>query len=271
MPELPEVETTRRGIAPLITGRRVLRVTVHEPRLRWRVSTRLAHILPGQTLRSVGRRGKYLLLGTERGSLLVHLGMSGSLRVADCSTPPGQYDHVEIELDDGSCLRLRDPRRFGALRWTERDPAVHPLLRHLGPEPLGEAFTPDYLYRVTRGRRVAVRDLLLNGRVVAGLGNIYANEALFEAAILPTRPAGRLTRAQCTRLVDAIRATLTRALAAGGTTLRDFRNGCDEPGYFQLALKVYGKEGAPCPRCHRPIRARWVGQRRAFYCSRCQT
>jgi formamidopyrimidine-DNA glycosylase len=271
MPELPEVETTRRGIAPLIAGRRVVRVTVREPRLRWRIPARLPRLLPGQTIRTVGRRGKYLLLGTERGTLIAHLGMSGSLRVADCSTPPGQYDHVEIAFDDGHCLRLRDPRRFGALLWTGRDPATHPLLRHLGPEPLGEAFTPEYLYQITRGRRVAVRDLLLNGRVVAGLGNIYANEALFAAGIRPARPAGRLRRADCVRLVEAIRVTLGRALAAGGTTLRDFRNGWDEPGYFQLELKVYGRAGEPCPRCRHPIRARRIGQRRAFYCPRCQS
>lgn len=270
MPELPEVETTRRGIAPLISGQRVVRVTVREPRLRWRVPARLVRELPGQTIRTVTRRGKYLLLGTPRGTAIVHLGMSGSLRLTACASPPGKYDHVDIAFAGGRCLRLRDPRRFGVLTWTTGDPARHRLLKDLGPEPLDAAFTPDYLYRVTRGRRRAVRDLLLDGRVVAGLGNIYANEALFEAGICPTRPAGRLTRRDCARLVPAIRATLQRALAAGGTTLRDFRNGHDKPGYFQLKLKVYGRAAQPCPVCGRPVRAQRIGQRRAFYCPRCQ-
>ncbi len=271
MPELPEVETTRRGIAPLVTDKRVARVTVREPRLRQRVPVRLVRELRGQAIREVARRGKYLLLGTAGGTAIVHLGMSGSLRVTTCETPPGKYDHVDIVFTDGRCLRLRDPRRFGTLAWTLADPQSHPLLRYLGPEPLGDAFTTDYLYRVTRGRRLAIRDLLLNGRVVAGLGNIYANEALFEAGIRPTRPAGRLTRTDCTRLVPAIRATLERALAAGGTTLRDFRNGHDEPGYFQHELKVYGRAGKPCLICGRPVCTRRLGQRRAFYCRRCQT
>lgn len=270
MPELPEVETTRRGIAPHATGKTVAAVVVREPQLRWRVPARLRSALPGQRIRAVRRRGKYLLLETGSGTAILHLGMSGSLRVLPCGIPPQRHEHVDIAFTDGHCLRLRDPRRFGALLWTAGDPLRHRLLRHLGPEPLSEDFTGDYLYRVARGRKIAVRDLLLNSRLVAGLGNIYANESLFEAGIRPTRAAGRLTRAECARLASAIRATLERALAAGGTTLRDFRNSGGEPGYFQLELKVYGRAGEPCPVCGTRIRGIRHGQRSAFLCPKCQ-
>jgi len=270
MPELPEVETTRRGIEPHVVGRTVARVLVRNPRLRWRVPAKLVEELPGQTIRSVTRRGKYLLLAGDTGTAILHLGMSGSLRVVTATQPADPYDHVDIVLDSGDCLRLRDPRRFGALLWTRADPLCHKLLRGLGPEPLGADFSGDYLYGKLRGRKRAIRDALLDSRLVAGIGNIYANEALFAAGIRPTRRTGKITRAQYGRLADAIRATLKRALAAGGTTLRDFRNGRGEPGYFQLSLNVYGREDEPCRVCGTPIRAKRLGQRTAFYCPKCQ-
>jgi formamidopyrimidine-DNA glycosylase len=270
MPELPEVETTRRGIEPYVTGQNVERVVVREPRLRWRIPKALPRELPGQTIHSVGRRGKYLLLETPAGHVIIHLGMSGSLRLANSASPPDKFDHVDLVLTNGRCLRLRDPRRFGAVLWTHGDPARHKLLRHLGPEPLNREFNGAYLYAVTRRRKRAIRDLLLDGRVVAGIGNIYANEALFEAGLRPARAAGRLTHAQCDRLAQAIKSTLHRALRAGGTTLRDFRNGRGEPGYFQLRLNVYGRTGLPCPVCDRPIQGKRHGQRTMFYCAKCQ-
>ena len=269
MPELPEVETTARAIAPHVVGRRVARVVVREPRLRWRVPTALARALPGQRIRALTRRAKYLLLAAETGTVILHLGMSGRLRMTAADDPPQKHDHVDIVLADGRCLRLRDPRRFGAVLWTTRPPAAHALLAALGPEPLDAGFSGEYLYRVTRGRRRAIRDLLLDSHIVAGVGNIYANEALFGAGIRPTRPAGRLTRDDTARLVRAVRATLNRALRAGGTTFRDFAaNG--EPGYFQLALKVYDRDRLPCRACRTPIRLRRLGNRSAWFCASCQ-
>lgn len=270
MPELPEVETARRGIEPHLRGRRIARVSVRQPRLRWRVPATLARDLPGQTIRAVERRAKYLLLRTTTGTVILHLGMSGSLRIVPAQTPAGAHDHVDIVLADGNCLRLRDPRRFGALLWTTRDPAQHPLLKYLGPEPLEPGFNAEYLYRASRKRRLAMRDFLLNAHIVAGVGNIYANEALFLAGVRPTRPAGRLRRTECQRLVEAVRDTLARAIRAGGTTLRDFMNADGLPGYFQQTLNVYGRAGKPCPRCGTAIRLKRLGQRSAFYCSKCQ-
>jgi formamidopyrimidine-DNA glycosylase len=254
MPELPEVETARRGIAPHLLNRRVANVLVRDRRLRWPVPASLVKSLPGRTIRAVERRAKYILLRTDGGTVILHLGMSGSLRVVACSTPPGKWDHVDIALTNGNCLRLRDPRRFGALLWTTADPARHKLLRDLGPEPFSGDFDAAYLYKATRGRRVAIRDLLLNTRIVAGIGNIYANETLFAAGIRPQRAAGRVPRAQCELLVTAIRATLDQAIAAGGTTLRDFQNADGRPGYFQQTLNVYGRAGEPRRRCRTRIR-----------------
>jgi len=270
MPELPEVETARRGLAPQLVGQRVARVIVRERRLRWPVPAVLSQSLPGQILRAVERRAKYLLLRTDRGTAILHLGMSGSLRVVPCATPPSKWDHVDIALDNGQCLRLRDPRRFGSLLWTTTDPFSHRLLKDLGPEPFADEFNGDYLYRVSRGRKIAVRDFLLNSRVVAGIGNIYANEALFLAGVRPQRHAGRLTRTECVRLARTIRSTLKRAIRAGGTTLRDFQNADGLPGYFQQTLHVYGRTGEACHRCRAPIRRQRPGQRSMFYCPNCQ-
>ena len=270
MPELPEVETTRRGIEPRVVGRTVTRLVVRNPRLRWRVTEKLMREFSGQTIASVTRRGKYLLLTTAAGTAILHLGMSGSLCVVPCLQAASAHDHVDIVLDSGDCLRLRDPRRFGALLWTRADPQKHKLLRDLGPEPLTPDFSGAHLFEKSRRRKRAIRDFLLDSRIVAGIGNIYANEALFTAGLRPTRAAGRITQAQHQRLAAAICETLNRALKAGGTTLRDFRNGRGNPGYFQLSLNVYGREGKPCRVCRTPIRARRLGQRSAFFCPKCQ-
>ena len=270
MPELPEVETTRRGIAPHVTGRIVSRVLVREPRLRWPVPHALIEQLPGQAIASVGRRGKYLLLETTVGAALVHLGMSGSLRLIEADAPPGTHDHVDIVFADGLALRFRDPRRFGSLLWTTRPSQEHPLLRDLGPEPLDGDFSGGYLSAAARGRRVAVKPFIMNSHVVVGVGNIYANEALYLAGIHPRRAAGRIGRDRYHRLAAAIRRVLNESITAGGTTLRDFINGVGEPGYFAIHLRVYGRGGEPCPGCARPIREIRQGQRSTFYCPACQ-
>jgi len=270
MPELPEVETACRGIRPHVLGQRVTRVIVRERRLRWPVPESLVKDLPGHTIDRVERRAKYILLYTAVGTVILHLGMSGSLRVVPCGTPPAAWDHVDLALANGRCLRLRDPRRFGALLWTPTNPASHKLLRHLGPEPLGPEFEGETLYKGAHGRKVAIRDLLLNARIVAGIGNIYANEALFLAGIRPQRPAGRLSRADCDRLAQSIQTTLKRAIQAGGTTLRDFQNADGLPGYFQQTLQVYGRTGETCRQCQTPIKRLVLGQRSAFYCPVCQ-
>jgi len=271
VPELPEVETTRRGITGHVTGRRVARVIVREPRLRWRVSPRLATVLAGQTVREVGRRAKYLLLRFDTGTLLIHLGMSGSLRIVEAGTTPRPHDHLDLCLDDGRCLRLHDPRRFSAVIWTTGKPDRHPRLRDLGPEPLGEEFNGEVLHRALRGRRASIKQLLMDSRIVAGVGNIYANEALFRAGIRPGKAGGRLSGPACERLAGAVRATLAEAIAVGGTTLRDYLDPSGEPGYFSQTLFVYGRAGEPCRTCGTPIRHVVTGQRSTYYCPRCQT
>ena len=270
MPELPEVETARRGIAPHLVGRRIRRLEVREWRLRWPVARRLPAILRGRAVEAVDRRGKYLLLRAGGGALLWHLGMSGSLRVLAEPPPPGPHDHVDLVLAGGAALRFRDPRRFGSLHWTAGDPLRHRLLAGLGPEPLGADFDGDWLHARSRGRRAAVKAFLMDSRVVAGVGNIYASEALFEAGVAPSRPAGRISRERYQRLADAVRSVLARSIEAGGTTLRDFTEADGSPGYFARELRVYGRAGAPCVRCGEPVRARTLGQRSSFYCPRCQ-
>ncbi|HET6655751.1 MAG TPA: bifunctional DNA-formamidopyrimidine glycosylase/DNA-(apurinic or apyrimidinic site) lyase [Gammaproteobacteria bacterium] len=270
MPELPEVETARRGIAPHLGGRVIRDVIVRQPRLRWPVPPGLKATLTGARITAVGRRGKYLLIDTAAGTVIVHLGMSGSLRILTAATPPGPHDHIDFVIDDSRCLRLRDPRRFGAVLLTRDDPLQHPLLRHLGPEPLTDAFDGSYLYSQTRGRRVAIKNLLMNSRIVVGVGNIYANEALFVAGIHPLRAAGRIARPRCDALADAAKAVLTAAIAAGGTTLRDFTRDDGRPGYFSQELKVYDRAGEPCPRCGTAIKRVVSGQRATYYCPRCQ-
>lgn len=270
MPELPEVETTRRGIAPHITGRTVRRVVVRDRRLRWPVPRRLAEELTGQVIDRVGRRAKYLLLETDTGTAILHLGMSGSLKLVDSSTPPGKHDHVDLQLENGRTLRFTDPRRFGSLHWTTRPVVTHRLLRDLGPEPLDAAFTGDYLYGLSRGRRVAVKNFIMNSHIVVGIGNIYASEALYMAGIHPKRLAGRISRQKYALLCEVVREVLQDAIAAGGTTLRDFVNGEGKPGYFRQHLNVYGRSGQPCISCRVPIREIRLGQRSTFYCPKCQ-
>ncbi|OOG23026.1 DNA-formamidopyrimidine glycosylase [Thioalkalivibrio denitrificans] len=270
MPELPEVETTRRGIEPHLAGRRITTVTVREPRLRWPVPGDLPARLTGHTIRAISRRAKYLLADIGDGTLIIHLGMSGSLRLVDPATPLRPHDHVEIRLDSGRCLRLHDPRRFGAVLWTRDDPSTHALLARLGPEPLSDAFNEAYLHRSTRRRRVAIKQHLMNSHVVVGVGNIYASEALFLAGIRPGRAAGRLTRAECARLVQTIRQVLTEAIEQGGTTLRDFVREDGSHGYFGQHLRVYGRTGQACLTCETPVKQLIQGNRSSYYCPACQ-
>ena len=270
MPELPEVETTRRGLTPHVLGRRVIELAVHESRLRWPVERDLAERIGGQRIVGTGRRGKYLLLELERGTLLWHLGMSGNLRVLPHAAPRKLHDHIDLVLDSGSTLRFNDPRRFGSLHYTTADPAEHPLLAALAPEPFDPAFDAEYLWRITRRRRVAIKQVLMNSRLVVGVGNIYASEALYRARIRPGRAAWRITRAEAARLATAVRAVLSNAIEVGGTTLRDFVGADGNPGYFRQRLNVYERAGAPCRRCRTPIRGITQGQRSSYYCPQCQ-
>jgi formamidopyrimidine-DNA glycosylase len=270
MPELPEVETTRRGIAPSVSGRTIERVIVREPRLRWRVPRELPQAAAGQRVRDLRRRAKYLLLDLERGTMILHLGMSGSLRLLPCSTVPLAHDHVDIVLDSGLCIRFNDPRRFGSLLWTTDDPLEHPLLRSLAPEPLSAEFNGEYLARAANGRRVAIKLLLMNSQVVVGVGNIYASEALFRAGVRPRRPANRITRAEFDALVKAIKDVLRAAIRDGGTTLRDYINPEGMPGYFRQKLFVYERTKEPCRKCRSPIKHFVQGQRSTYFCPQCQ-
>ena len=269
MPELPEVETTRRGIDPAVTGHAVLKVTVHEPRLRWPVPAELVQ-LEGQVVRRTSRRGKYILLHTDRGTALIHLGMSGSLRLVDPGTPRKTHDHLELVLDSGYLLRFHDPRRFGCFLWLTTAPETHELLRDLGPEPLESGFDADYLFQRSRRRSAPVKAFLMDSHVVVGVGNIYANEALFKAGIHPLRAAGRISAPRYARLVEEVKAILAYAIRRGGTTLRDFVNSDGEPGYFQLELDAYGRAGEPCRRCGSALREVRLGGRSTVYCPRCQ-
>ena len=270
MPELPEVETTRAGLEPLLKGRTLLGATVRIPGLRWPIPRDLGALLGGQKIQAVERRAKYLLIRCQGGTLLLHLGMSGHLQVVPTALAAGRHDHVDLHLDNGNCLRFHDPRRFGALLWSEDDPLQHPLLAALGPEPLDPALQGDYLYRVSRGKNVVVKVFLMDQKVLVGVGNIYASEALFRARINPLTPAGTLGLQRYQRLLAAVREVLNEAIAAGGTTLRDFRNEGGKPGYFARELQVYGKDGQPCRVCGSSIRQCRQGQRSTYYCPNCQ-
>lgn len=270
MPELPEVETTRRGIAPHLTGHTLREVLVRERRLRWPVPEGLETLLRGQQVRDVQRRAKYLLIGFEHGTLIAHLGMSGSLRLVEPGTALQKHDHVDIRLDSGLSLRLHDPRRFGALLWTGENPELHPLLASLGPEPLGEEFDGEYLYQALQRRKQAIKTAIMDNHVVVGVGNIYANEVLFLAGIDPRRACNRISRKRLVKLGGHIREVLAAAIAQGGTTLRDFVNPQGRPGYFQQTLNVYGRAGEPCPTCGTLIAHTVIGQRSTFYCPVCQ-
>lgn len=269
MPELPEVEITRRGIAPHVEGCTVTGVVVRHRGLRWPVPSGLARTMSGQRVRAVRRRAKYLLLDCDAGTLIVHLGMSGSLRVLPRDAPPGPHDHLDLCFGD-SIVRLRDPRRFGAVLWHRAGETPHPLLASLGVEPLSDAFTGDLLWRAARGRRVAIKLLLMNAAIVVGIGNIYAAESLFRAGIHPRTPAQRVSRARCARLVQAVKETLAAALAAGGSTLQDFVGADGVPGYFQQQYFAYDREGEACRLCATPIRRITQGQRSTCFCPGCQ-
>ena len=269
MPELPEVETSRRGIAPWLEQQEVSDVIVRDRRLRWPVPDDIELRLSGQTIRSVARRAKYLLFDTGAGTAMLHLGMSGSVRIIDQDEPAGKHDHVDIRLESGKALRFRDPRRFGSLLWAE-NPFEHALLRDLGPEPLSNDFDGEYLWHASRGRKVSIKPFIMNSAIVVGVGNIYASEALYSAGIHPKRQAGRVARARMDRLATSIRSVLQRAIDAGGTTLRDFHGGDGAPGYFKQQLDVYDREGFPCRRCNTPIKAVVLGQRSTYYCKTCQ-
>ena len=269
MPELPEVETTRRGLEPRLSGKTLQAVKVRDERLRWPVPKNISAQLRGKKLLSIKRRGKYLLFDFGKIFQIVHLGMSGSLRFVDKNEPPAAHDHVDWLFEGGAVLRLRDPRRFGAVLLTA-DPASHPLLTHLGPEPLTADFDGRYLHAACHGRKTSIKNLIMDSRVVVGVGNIYASESLFRAGIRPGRAAGRLSKTECGKLADAIKATLRNAVKAGGSSLRDYVSTDGELGYFQLHTKVYDRAGLPCKACGTPIKKLTSGQRSTFYCPVCQ-
>ena len=270
MPELPEVETTRRGVDPHVVGRKIVALAVHEPRLRWRVPDTLSAAVKGQLVRQTGRRAKYLLFQLDSGTLLLHLGMSGSLRVLPADTPRLTHDHFDVLLDSGSVLRYNDPRRFGSLMYVTGDPNEHPLLADLAPEPLGEGFNTEYLWQATRGRKVTIKQLLMNSKLVVGVGNIYASEALFRAQVRPRRQAKSLSRLEVAKLTRAVRQVLTMAIKVGGTTLRDYVGADGLPGYFRQKLFVYERAKQPCRKCGTPVRQLTQGQRSTYFCPTCQ-
>lgn len=270
MPELPEVETTLRGISPFLQQQRIESVSVRNGNLRWPVPADISSRLRGHTVLRVRRRGKYLLIDFSHGSAVIHLGMSGSLRILTENAAPGKHDHIDVMLGSGHVLRYTDPRRFGCFLWCEGDPLSMPQLAGMGPEPLSPEFNADYMWQQSRGRKVAVKQWLMNGAVVVGVGNIYANEALFMAGVRPQRPAGRLKRVEVERLVEAVRAVLARAIEQGGTTLRDFVNSDGKPGYFAQELAVYGRGGEVCGRCDSRLKELRLGQRSTVFCPGCQ-
>jgi formamidopyrimidine-DNA glycosylase len=270
VPELPEVETTRRGIAAALEGHRIVDLAVHDRRLRWPIEAHLEATLRGQRVERVERRAKYLLIRFKVGTLIVHLGMSGSLRIAAPGSARKTHDHWELVLENGATLRFHDPRRFGSLHFTADDPHTHALLRRLAPEPLSDAFDGEYLFRITRGRKVAIKQLLMNSQLVVGVGNIYASEALFRARIAPRRAARRITRAGSSALVRAIKSVLRAAIKTGGTTLRDYVNAAGTPGYFRQKLFVYERAGEACRICKQPVLKFTQGQRSTYWCRTCQ-
>jgi formamidopyrimidine-DNA glycosylase len=270
MPELPEVETTRRGIEPLVRNKRVERVLVHNGSLRWPVPADLETILAAQKVSAVDRRAKYLLMRFDRGTLIIHLGMTGQLRVCRSGEARRKHDHLELVFTDRSVLRFNDSRRFGALFWTETDPLQHERLAALGPEPLSELFNTDYLYQISRGRKVAVKPFIMDAGIVVGVGNIYASEALFRSGLSPLKQAGRVGRIAYARLIRSVREVLAEAIEAGGTTIRDFSGTDGRPGYFKQELRVYGRAGEPCPTCGSAVKQTRLGQRSTYYCTKCQ-
>jgi len=270
MPELPEVETTRCGIIPHVEGQKIDQVTIRHFQLRWPIPDNLAEILTSQTVHSIKRRAKYLLFQCDSGTLIIHLGMSGHLQIVSESDPIAKHSHLDIKLDNGEILRFTDPRRFGAVLWTSDAIEQHPLLNHLGPEPLSDKFSAHYLHKISRNRRTTIKTFIMNGKHVVGVGNIYANEALFLSGIHPKLLAGKLSKAKATILVDIIKEVLEKAIKAGGTTLKDFKNSEGKPGYFAQQLNVYGREGEVCTQCGTHIKHFKEAQRATFFCPKCQ-
>jgi formamidopyrimidine-DNA glycosylase len=269
MPELPEVETTRRGIKPYIDQQIITQVIVRQTKLRWPVPVEIKQ-MEGQEVESVTRRGKYILIETPAGTALIHLGMSGSLRIVDAGTEPEKHDHIDIVLDSGKAVRMRDPRRFGAFLWTTQNPLKHKLIRYLGPEPLTDDFNADYLYQASRGRSMSIKQFIMTGQVVVGVGNIYACESLFKTGISPKWSAGKVSKERYAKLVEEIKIVLANAIEQGGTTLRDFVQVGGSPGYFAQQLNVYGRKGESCLQCGSEIKQITQGQRSTFYCAKCQ-
>ena len=270
MPELPEVETSRKGLEPHIIGRKVTALVVRYWQLRWPIPRDLPALLAGHKLQAVERRGKYLILRFSHGCALIHLGMSGSVRIVNMSELVAKHDHFDICFDAGKVLRYTDPRRFGSLLWVAGEVAEHELIRHLGPEPLSDEFDWRYLYQRSRKRKQALKTFIMDSKLVVGVGNIYANEALFASGIKPIRLAGKLTKAEAKCLVDNIKRVLARAIEQGGTTLKDFVGGDGKPGYFAQELMVYGRGGQPCVRCDKPLKEIRIAQRATVYCTQCQ-
>ncbi|MCV6626762.1 MAG: bifunctional DNA-formamidopyrimidine glycosylase/DNA-(apurinic or apyrimidinic site) lyase [Cellvibrionaceae bacterium] len=271
MPELPEVETSCRGVAPHIVGRSVKQVIVRNHQLRWPIPEDLDERLGGRKLLGLSRRGKYMLFRFRSGHLIMHLGMSGSVRIVAADTEPQKHDHLDLVFGLDAVLRLTDPRRFGAVLWTDEPLEQHKLLAHLGPEPLSEEFSGEYLFKASRGRKQALKTFIMDSKVVVGVGNIYANESLFLAGIRPRRAAGRLRQREAEELAEQIKQVLSRAIKQGGTTLKDFVGGDGKPGYFAQQLNVYGRDGQPCPQCGNTLKGIVLAQRATVYCSNCQS
>ena len=271
MPELPEVETTRRGISPHIEKKRVVSTLIRQSSLRWPIPVELPKILKRRQLIAITRRGKYLLFQFSHGHLILHLGMSGSLRIVTPDETPRKHDHVDIIFSGHHCLRFHDPRRFGAILWTTDAPEEHALLANLGPEPLTAAFNAEYLFKKSRKRTKDIKSFIMDSKVVVGVGNIYASEALFDAGIRPTKAAGKVTLKQYQQLVVAIKYLLERSIKQGGTTLRDFIGSDGKPGYFAQQLNVYGRQGLPCTVCSKPLKMIRQSQRTTVYCTQCQS
>ncbi len=270
MPELPEVETTRRGIQPHVHQQKVTQVIIHNRKLRWPVTRTLESNLTGQTISKLNRRAKYLLFETNRGSMILHLGMSGSLRIVDIQDEVKKHDHAEFHFDNGKILRFNDPRRFGSIHWTTRAVDKHKLLEPLGPEPLEDGFDSNYLFQQSRNRKVAIKNFIMNSHIVVGVGNIYASESLYLAGIHPKRAANKVSKARYEKLATTIKQVLAAAIESGGSTLNDFIKPDGQPGYFQHHFSVYGKTGEPCENCGQPIKQITLGQRSTFFCSSCQ-
>lgn len=270
MPELPEVETTRTAIEPFLVGICIKEVHIRDSRLRWPIPADLPLKLCHTPIESVTRRGKYLLVTNKRGTAIIHLGMSGRLCTLATPSAAGKHDHVDLVLSNGGCLRYTDPRRFGCWLWTEGDPLAHPLLKKLGPEPLSPAFSTDYFQRILSRHRVNIKQAIMNSHLVVGVGNIYANEALFAAKIHPLRAANSLSHEECRVLVKSIRAILRKAILLGGTTLKDFQHSDGKPGYFQQQLFVYGRGGLGCDTCYRPLEEKRINGRSTVFCKECQ-